>query len=300
MKNDNIECQSFTNTNMASLLNKDSKSNVISKKNDKFQTIVEGNLWIVDDFLTKDECERLIEKIEDLGFHEATLNIGYNKQIIAKNVRDCKRCMIDDYESAELIKSRIINILPFANQGGVLSSVNERFRFLKYSPGNEFKTHMDGRFSRTIRNYEETSVFTMHIYLNESSKGGETIFYDDKFFENGMFYCEPKRGRLAIFRQYGFLHCGAPVTEGIKYTVRSDIMYRKLEKSDLLNDKIAEIKCGMCESDLFYKHCRAGKEKVPSCKCSHIYGNSFERFPCIFCQKSSSFSEIDDSKCLLI
>ena len=292
----NFECEAFKNTNMVTLLNKANEENKITKNNPKFQTIVEGNLWIVDDFFTAEECDNLIKKIEDLGFHEATLNVGYNKQIIAKDVRDCKRCMIDDFDSAELIKERIINILPIVNQGGVLSNVNERFRFLKYSPGGDFKTHMDGRFSRQIGNFEETSVFTIHIYLSEGTKGGETVFYDDTFFEKGSFFCEPKKGRLAIFRQYGFYHCGAAVVEGTKYTVRTDIMYRKFNESDLPNLKSAEVICGMCDSKVMYKKCRAGGEKVPSCKCSHIYNESFNTFPCIYCHQSSSMKDLDDDK----
>ena len=301
MEDKHVECKAFNNTNMVILLDEANEDNKVTKKNPKFQTIVEGNLWIVDDFFNGEECDKLIKKIEDLGFHQATLNVGYNKQIIAKDVRDCKRCMIDDFECAELIKERIRHILPIVNQGGVLSSVNERFRFLKYIPGNEFKTHMDGRFSRQIGNFEETSVFTLHIYLSEGTKGGETIFYDDTFFDNKTFNCEPKKGRIAIFRQYGFYHSGAPVIEGTKYTVRTDIMYRKFYESDLPNIKSVEINCGLCESNVHFKKCIAGGEKVPSCKCSHIYNNSFNTFPCISCHKSSSFKEIDeDNNCLII
>lgn len=97
---------------------------------------------------------------------------------------------------------------------------------------------------------------------------------------------------MAIFRQYGFFHCGAQVLEGTKYTVRTDIMYKKVINNDLLNVLDKNIVCGMCNSTLFYKQCLVNKDKVPSCKCPHIYGQFFDRIPCISCKKSSTFDEI--------
>jgi hypothetical protein len=204
--------------------------------------------------------------------------------------------MIDDFESTDIIKKRLINILPLANQGGILSSVNERLRFLKYVPGNKFETHMDGRFSREIGGLEETSVFTIQIYLSEGFLGGETIFYDDNFWKDGKFKCEPKKGRIAIFRQYGFLHCGATVFQGTKYTIRTDIMYRRVVDTDVSIVKDSDQVCGFCESPLFFKECKTKFEKVPSCKCPHTYGIGYETFPCIACSKMTSYKDLEESK----
>ena len=37
----------------------------------------------------------------------------------------------------------------------------------------------------------------------------------------------PKVGRVLIFHQKGLLHSGAVVTRGIKYSMRTDVMYKK-------------------------------------------------------------------------
>jgi len=101
-----------------------------------------------------------------------------------------------------------------------------------------------------------------------------------------------------LFRQYGFLHCGAPVISGTKYTVRTDIMYRKHVENDSSLD-VSKLDCGLCQSKLFWKECTAGNEKVPSCNCSHIYGNAVDTFPCLICDEDTSFKDIaneDQSK----
>ncbi len=34
-------------------------------------------------------------------------------------------------------------------KGALYSGMNERFRFLKYTPGNKFTVHCDGRFPKS-------------------------------------------------------------------------------------------------------------------------------------------------------
>jgi hypothetical protein len=61
------------------------------------------------------------------------------------------------------------------------------------------------------------------IYLNDNFKGGETRFND--------FVVAPKKGSALVFYHY-LEHEGAEVIEGIKYVLRTDIMFRlkNLEK----------------------------------------------------------------------
>lgn len=37
---------------------------------------------------------------------------------------------------------------------------------------------------------------------------------------------EPRRGRALIFEQSGIWHSGEEVNEGIKYTIRADLLYK--------------------------------------------------------------------------
>lgn len=102
----------------------------------------------------------------------------------------------------------------------------------------------------------ERSFFTIHLYLNDSvatarPKGKEELISldleepaieeeqnnpEDEMLEGGSttFHSrdmrfkidvDPKVGRVLIFQQKGMLHSGADVVKGIKYTMRSDIMY---------------------------------------------------------------------------
>jgi hypothetical protein len=166
--------------------------------------------------------------------------------------------------------------LPYISEGGVLSSINERFRILKYVKGNKFKDHCDGLFPRTLDDKWERSVFTLHLYLNEGSDGGETIFYHPTHFgKEKQFKCVPKKGRIAVFRQYQFEHCGAQVKSGTKYTVRTDIMYRNYE------DEMLKEECEQCGFKYKIHKCIGG-HNLPYCKCPNAVDNQFY---CVTCDK---------------
>jgi prolyl 4-hydroxylase len=92
--------------------------------------------------------------------------------------------------------------------------LNELFRFYRYQPGQEFKKHRDNSY---IRNNKEASYFTFMIYLNDNFTGGATTFKD--------IVVKPKQGTALVFYHY-LEHEGSEVTEGTKYVLRSDIMFR--------------------------------------------------------------------------
>ena len=96
---------------------------------------------------------------------------------------------------------------------------------------------MDGAFATP--NNEEISFFTLHLYLNEADptapegklEGGATAFHSHNM--NRSYDVDPKIGRVLIFQHRYLLHSGADVTGGIKYTMRTDIMYRKSDKVEI-------------------------------------------------------------------
>jgi hypothetical protein len=60
------------------------------------------------------------------------------------------------------------------------------------------------------------------VYLNDDFTGGETKFYLD----NGMPRLEVKPDRwMALVFVHRQLHEGAPVAQGRKYVLRTDVMY---------------------------------------------------------------------------
>ncbi|KAK4150964.1 hypothetical protein C8A00DRAFT_17564, partial [Chaetomidium leptoderma] len=84
-------------------------------------------------------------------------------------------------------------------------------------------TREPGRIIRTM--------FTIHLYLNDSKAevadaelvGGATSFFSND--EKRKIDVNPKAGRVLIFQHRRLLHSGDDVLAGIKYTMRSDIMY---------------------------------------------------------------------------
>ena len=89
---------------------------------------------------------------------------------------------------------------------------------------------MDGTY--VTPSGEEMSFYTLHLYLNDSIDdkigGGATSFWSMN--EKRKYDVKPKTGRVLIFQHRGLLHDGAEVTSGIKYTLRTDLMFKKVPK----------------------------------------------------------------------
>ena len=100
-----------------------------------------------------------------------------------------------------------------AHPGG--SGLNERFRFYRYTRDQAFRWHRDGAFRRDDR---EASRLTLMIYLNEGFGGGGTEF---DLAETVV----PRTGMALVFAHH-LRHQGAPVTQGTKYVLRTDVMFR--------------------------------------------------------------------------
>jgi len=131
-------------------------------------------------------------------------------------------------------------------------AANERLSFLRYGPGMHHDRHCDQIFSRPEMDKEDKSFLTCQVYLSDSlgdaepgkeeagdrdvsdlaaaaAKGGTTRFWgslgsphEDRFVD-----VVPKVGRVLVFQQRMLWHSGQPVTEGLKYAMRTDLMYRR-------------------------------------------------------------------------
>jgi prolyl 4-hydroxylase len=60
------------------------------------------------------------------------------------------------------------------------------------------------------------SLLTLMVYLNDDFAGGETSFAEVAIV--------PHRGMALLFR-HALFHEGRPVTRGVKYVLRSDVMF---------------------------------------------------------------------------
>jgi hypothetical protein len=175
--------------------------------------------FTLDNFFSPDECKSFIERSERIGYEESLIQT-HGGQVMNKDIRDNTRVVFDDKELAESLFERVKEYLPKELDETAeweLLNLNERFRFYKYTEGQQFKQHKDGSFAR---NDNEVSKVTLMVYLNENFREGTTRFV----VENE--YVEPKTGRLLLFR-HGIIHAGMPVFDGTKYVLRTDVMYKR-------------------------------------------------------------------------
>jgi len=171
-------------------------------------------IFTVPDFLSPKECQFWIERTEAGGYEEALVNWG-GKQVKITSVRNNERFMLDDHALERQMWERVKDYVPQTVGNMTACGLNERFRFYKYQPGHRFKPHQDGSYRRGPGEWSE---YTFMVYLNEDMEGGATNFKDISI--------KPETGMALIFK-HELPHEGAKVTAGLKYVLRSDVMYRR-------------------------------------------------------------------------
>ena len=180
-----------------------------------------------DAVFTPAECQQFIDLSEQKGYEAATITLGRNHFELRTEVRNNDRVIYDDVQLAEQLFVRLRNLLPAQLHGWDLIGLNERFRFYRYQSGQTFKPHWDGIYARSDW---ESSQLSLLIYLSADFVGGETIFYQDTAMrkpclETRQAVVVPQQGQVLIF-EHQQLHEGAPVTSGVKYVLRTDVMYK--------------------------------------------------------------------------
>ncbi len=159
------------------------------------------------------ECQHWIDWSEAKGYQSAPVTTR-NGPVHLPEVRNNDRVMVDAPEIARGLWERIRHTMPH-RPGWAPVGLNERLRFYRYDPGQRFAMHRDGSF---VRSESERSFLTLLFYLNDNYHGGQTrlLTYD----------VAPKRGMALIF-DHRLLHEGVELTQGRKYVLRSDVMYRR-------------------------------------------------------------------------
>ncbi|KAA8902937.1 hypothetical protein FN846DRAFT_780359 [Sphaerosporella brunnea] len=197
--------------------------------------------------LTPQECRSLLAFAGSHGEWEQALLSAYGGQKLDTSIRNSGRIMVDSRAVADQLFERV---RPFLEAEGLhvirtrgagawesmrshwlgstpfaATRLNERLRFLRYGPGQYFKPHCDGSYIAPETN--ERSLLTFHAYLGENgpgNEGGATSFFDGA--GRKVMDVEPVQGRVLIFQHQWLVHSGEEVVKGLKYTVRTDIMYR--------------------------------------------------------------------------
>jgi len=168
----------------------------------------------VEGVLDAAECNHLIRATSDAGFDEAPITTAAGF-VMRKDIRNNTRVMFDDRALAAELFRRVAPAVSPRLCGMRPVGANERFRCYRYEPGQRFAPHHDGAF---VRSETEQSLLTLMVYLNDDFTGGATVFHD---FDITVI---PRTGMALLF-QHRLLHEGAVVHSGIKYVLRSDVMY---------------------------------------------------------------------------
>jgi hypothetical protein len=117
--------------------------------------------------------------------------------------------------------------------------INPCFRFSQYiAPSIGFEPHRDAYY---IKDEHTRSIYTIIIYLNNEFENGNTIFHEAKRQRvpgetvkeeladgyDTYYDYKPVTGSAIIFN-HNTIHQGLPVTKGLKYIIRSDIVFRRI------------------------------------------------------------------------
>lgn len=179
---------------------------------------------------SRSECWNIIQETETLGYGRTAYPHAY---------RGNRRLQLDDAPGclAQSIWHRIKAYLPseiqLPNQEDSTDittwravGCNTRFRFSKYYAGDQFGAHFDSEY---ISNDGLLSFFTVNAYLNDlgPEQKGRTRFYERRA---GPVVASAggRAGSAVIFRQGEALHDGEQLQCGLKYLLRTDVMYEQV------------------------------------------------------------------------
>jgi len=182
--------------------------------------------FLLYNIFSKKECQSLIEAMEKLGF---------GKTPYPKKYRGNLRLMLHEKKVCDTLWNRMKTFVPeevvsdgWRDQGKEnweSCGLNDKLRCSKYYPGDVFGQHCDAAF---IYSDLKRSHFTVNIYLNKEFEGGCTRFFPHDLINPVSVHPEP--GMALIFRQppdQNLTHDGELVRGGLKYLLRTDVMYNK-------------------------------------------------------------------------
>ncbi|MGJ8745460.1 2OG-Fe(II) oxygenase [Polaribacter sp.] len=184
--------------------------NILKKYNEEQKQDKEyiNSVTVLDDFLSKEECEKIITFCEeDVLFRRSKVGFGVNNR--QSNSRTSSSAFMEKNESSIIISDLKEKIATFL--GCNLSKI-EGLQTVRYYKSEGFKAHydVDDNLKRKL---------TCLLYLNDGFSGGNTYFPEIDFIVT------PKVGRLLIFQNLDednkiipqSFHQGSSILNGVKY-----------------------------------------------------------------------------------
>lgn len=186
-----------------------------------------AELWAIGDFLSPDECARVIALIDAGAKPSDILQQGtYTNAWRTSYSGD-----VDPHDPfVQMIERRIDDTL------GIDHGWGETMQGQRYAEGQEFREHMDWFWTKApywkkekLRGGQRS--FTAMIYLNDVEEGGTTDFI------NIGVSIPPSQGVLMVWNNatpegelnHDTIHAGTPVVKGTKYVITKWYRTRKWE-----------------------------------------------------------------------
>ncbi|RYO80310.1 hypothetical protein DL766_003221 [Monosporascus sp. MC13-8B] len=227
---------------------------VIDFKETEVKEYADYFAMVINDILMPEECAELVslaQPAHNAPWPPAKMTAYNGSQILDPSSRHCGRIIYNSKAVADRLLNRILPHLPpevatldnvpditgqmpvIRKEKWKISRFNEALKFLKYERGNCFRPHCDAHYED--KETGEKSSLTAHFYLNGGNRGEDTVeggatrFAVDFADPNaGKVDVNPKAGSVLIFQQRDMYHEGAGVNKGVKYTMRADVMYKKV------------------------------------------------------------------------
>lgn len=165
--------------------------------------------WEVKDVFSEGRCRQLIEMAEAKGF----LRVGHGTP--KKQIRHNKRVIVTDAALAEELFGKVKEVVPASLVGLEPVGANDWLRFYKYGQGDFFRPHKDNSL---IINPTRRSFLSIVVYLNDDFEGGQL------HLPGQGRDIQPRPGLAVVFSHW-MVHESRPITEGVKYAFRSDVIY---------------------------------------------------------------------------
>lgn len=185
-------------------------------------------VWAAEDLLSPEECREMLARVEGAEWLAATVNRAEGRAVDAK-VRDNTVAVVRDEALAQQLWPRVRAAVPAVmmaeDDDGRRVAMAPRglyvpLRVYRYETGQHFGLHEDQSYTTPDG---DRSLLTFMVYLNGDVEGGETDFPELSL------RFSPVAGR-GLFFQHRVLHAGRRVLRGTKYVLRSDVVYRAVER----------------------------------------------------------------------
>mmetsp|Transcript_19847 Transcript_19847/g.32620 ORF Transcript_19847/g.32620 Transcript_19847/m.32620 type:complete len:248 (+) Transcript_19847:631-1374(+) len=185
-------------------------------------SLYEDLIYKVPNILSPEECAKWIQYGEETGFLEAkqASSAGYA-------FRDNGRLSLHCLDVAQRIFDRVRKVVPPELDSRKAIGCSPNIRIYRYTKGQRFGKHIDE--SCFDEESQAWSEFTLLFYLNdEGLEGGETAFFKGNTGGKLVLQVPPETG-TGLLHWHGdrcLLHSGEPVRNGVKYLLRTDVLYR--------------------------------------------------------------------------